>query len=318
LYGTPQTRVTLFTGSSGSPNGSGTETISVPPGTNEVSFQYFIQNNGVGGFSGLDNVKLTGDSNARDTDILAPSTQIAEATLTADVNDELAQAIEVFRFDVVDSGNFDNLPTNITRLRFVPGPDNTANFSAVIGGISISDGTTTLDEADRSLTITADEILVDIINSPSLMSVGDNSTKTYTLSVFLNGLGFTVTDQEIIQFAIAEGNENQLASSDGSIFSSDITAFEGGLFTIDVVGNGDLEFVVQPSTTVINLSMAPAVRVANTDNNGNIDLASAGEVISITSTGTLISSPITNSIGPAGFANFNTILTFLLWDLVLL
>jgi len=101
--------------------------------------------------------------------------------------------------------------------------------------------------------------------------------------------------------------KNQLASSDGSIFSSDITAFEGGLFTIDVVGNGDLEFVVQPSTTVINLSMAPAVRVANTDNNGNIDLASAGEVISITSTGTLISSPITNSIGPAGFANFNTI-----------
>ena len=304
--GTPQTRVTLFTGSSGSPNGSGTETISVPPGTNEVSFQYFIQNNGVGGFSGLDNVKLTGDSNARDTDILAPSTQIAEATLTADVNDELAQAIEVFRFDVVDSGNFDNLPTNITRLRFVPGPDNTANFSAVIGGISISDGTTTLDEADRSLTITADEILVDIINSPSLMSVGDNSTKTYTLSVFLNGLGFTVTDQEIIQFAIAEGNENQLASSDGSIFSSDITAFEGGLFTIDVVGSV-LEFLVQPTTTVINISMEPSVRVVNLDSNGNRDLDDTVS-ITISSEGSLVGEDISRNISSSlGYANFSTI-----------
>jgi hypothetical protein len=305
--GLAQGRVTLFEGGVTTPN-SGTEIIPVPPGTNEVSFQYFIQNDGVDGFSGLDNVKLTGDSNARDTDILAPSTQIADATLTADVNDELAQAVEVFSFDVVDSGNFDDLPTNITRLRFVPGSSNTANWANVLQGISISDGTNTLAQGDQTLSITTGELLIDITNDPdSVMEVGDGSTKTYTVSLFLNGLGFTVPDQEVIQLAIADGNENQIASSDGSIFSSDITAFEGGLFTIDVVGNGDLEFVVQPSTTVINLSMAPAVRVANTDNNGNIDLASAGELISITSTGTLISSPITNSIGPAGFANFNTI-----------
>ncbi|TXE21320.1 T9SS type A sorting domain-containing protein [Psychroflexus gondwanensis] len=306
--GVAQTRVTLFEGSA-TQDGSGTQTIPVPDTVSEVSFQYFIQNDGAVGFSGLDNVKLTGDSNARDTDITAPgSGQLADATIIADVNDNSANSVNVFSFDVVDSGNFDNLPTNITRLRFVPGPNNTTDWTEVIAGISISDGTNTLNEADRSLTIDAGEILIDIINDPSsVMVVGDGTTKTYTLSLFLNGSGFTVPDQEVIQLAIADGNENQIASSDGSIFSSDITAFEGGLFTIDVVGNGDLEFVVQPSTTVINLSMAPAVRVANTDNNGNIDLASAGELISITSTGTLISSPITNSIGPAGFANFNTI-----------
>lgn len=306
--GAPQNRVTLFEGSTSTEEGSGTVSITVPAGTNEVSFQYFIQNDGAGGFSGLDNVKLTGDSNARDTDITAPgSGQLADATIIADVNDNSANSVNVFSFDVVDSGNFDNLPTNITRLRFVPGPNNTTDWTEVIAGISISDGTNTLNEADRSLTIDAGEILIDIINDPSsVMVVGDGTTKTYTLSLFLNGLGFTVPDQEIIQFAIAEGNENQLATSAGSIFSTDITAFEGGLFTIDVVGNG-LEFIVQPTTTLVNTNMLPSVRVAITDSNGNLDLANVDEAVSITSTGTLTVSPIDALIRTNGYANFNTI-----------
>ncbi|GAA0753999.1 T9SS type A sorting domain-containing protein [Psychroflexus lacisalsi] len=303
--GVAQTRVTLFEGSA-TQDGSGTQTIPVPDTVSEVSFQYFIQNDGAVGFSGLDNVKLTGDSNARDTDITAPgSGQLPDATIIADVNDNSANSVNVFSFDVVDSGNFDNLPTNITRLRFVPGPNNTTDWTEVIGGISISEGTTTLNEADRSLTINPGEILIDITNDPdSVMEVGNGTTKTYTLSVFLSGTG--ITDQEIIQFAIADGNENQIANSDGSIFSSDITAFEGGLFTIDVVGSV-LEFLVQPTTTVINISMAPSVRVVNLDSNGNRDL---DDTISITisSDGTLVGGDISRNISSSlGYANFNTI-----------
>jgi hypothetical protein len=304
--GAPQNRVTLFEGSTSTEEGSGTVSITVPAGTNEVSFQYFIQNDGAGGFSGLDNVKLTGDSNARDTDIIEPiAGQVPAGTLIADVNDDLATAVDVFGFEVVDSGNFDNLPTNITRLRFVPGSTNNADWATALQGISISDGTDILDQANQTVTITTDEIIVDITSDPDdLFVVSDGTSRDYILSVFLNTTG--ITDQEIIQFAIADGNENQLATSAGSIFSDDITAFEGGLFTIDVVGS-ELEFLVQPTTTVINISMAPSVRVVNLDSNGNRDLDGAVS-ITISSDGTLVGGDISRNISSSlGYANFNTI-----------
>ncbi|EMY79938.1 secreted outer membrane protein [Psychroflexus gondwanensis ACAM 44] len=303
--GMSQTRVTLFEGFTSTQDGSGTETIPVPLGTNEVSFQYFIQNDGVDGFSGLDNVKLTGDSNARDTDILAPSTQIADATLTADVNDELAQAVEVFGFEVVDSGNFDNLPTNITRLRFVPGSTNNADWATALQGISISDGTDILDQANQTVTITTDEIIVDITSDPDdLFVVSDGTSRDYILSVFLNTTG--IIDQEVIQLAIADGNEDQLASNDGSIFSQGITAFEGSEFLIEVIGT-QLEFFVQPTTTFVNVSMSPSVRVRNLDANDNVDLDNTVSIV-ISSEGTLNGGLVSRNISSSlGYANFNTL-----------
>lgn len=306
--GVSQGRNVLFEGGvDGIEDASDTFTLSVPDTVSEVAFSYFIQNDGLTGYSGLDNVKLTGNSNARDTDIIAPiAGQIPAGTFIADLNDDLANAVEVFSFEVVDSGNFDELPTNITRLRFVPGALNTANWEDVIQGISISDGTTTLDQGNQTLTITPTEILLDIDADPDTMfSVDDASSKTYTISIFLNQSG--IIDQELIQFAIAEGNENQLASSDGSLFSNAINAFEGSEFLIDVIGNG-LEFIVQPTTTVLGENMTPAVRVANTDTNGNLDLDSVGAEVVIESTGSLDGEPITQSItSPEGYANFNTL-----------
>ncbi|SDG78077.1 beta strand repeat-containing protein [Psychroflexus sediminis] len=307
----PDGRVNLFTGGDNLPSdseGSGSETISIPAGTKEVSFRYFIRNDGVDGFSGLDNVKLTGDSNARDTDIIAVDPQIEGGTIFADINDGINNAVEVFGFEIVDSGNFDALPTNVTRLRFVPGSGNTADWAEVIQGISISEGTNTLSQADQTVTITSDEILVDIAaGSPNIFEVPDGSPKSYTVSVFLNTSG--ITDQEVIQLAIAEGNQDQLASSDGSIFSQDITAFEGNAFNIEVIGT-QLEFFEQPTNTALGESMVPFVRVRNLDTNGNVDLDEV--TVSITSTGTLDGDGTTETISRSisasnGYANFNTL-----------
>ena len=304
--GSPQGVVNLYTGDGTILSGSGTVSETITSETQEVSLVVTVQDNGADSYIGLDNFKLTGDSNARDTDIIEPiAGQVPAGTLIADVNDEILEAVEVFGFEVVDSGNFDTDPTDVTRLRFVPGEDNTADWATVLQGISISDGTNTLAQGDQSETITTDEILVDITGDPNEMfTVGDGTTKTYTLSVFLNTSG--ITDQEIIQLAIADGNENQLASSDGSIFSSDITAFEGNEFLIDVVGNG-LEFIVQPTTTVVNVNMDPDVEVANTDANGNFDLDNVGETVTITSSGTLTVSPNSATFGAGGIANFGQI-----------
>ncbi|MFD0931613.1 T9SS type A sorting domain-containing protein [Psychroflexus salinarum] len=316
-----QPRVDLFTGSELTSDGSGNELIEIPNTVSEVSFRYYIKNDGAEGYSGLDNVKLTGNSNARDTDIIEPvvAGQVPAGTLVADVNDELAEAVEVFSFEVVDSGNFDNLPTNITRLRFVPGTNNTANWAEVIEGISISDGSVNsldLVKTDANLTITPTEIIVDITSDPDdVFVVGDANSQAYTLSLFLNQTD--IIDQKVIQFAIASGNENQLASNDGSIFSNNITGFEGNEFLIDVVGNG-LEFIVQPTNTLINENMFPIVRVANTDANGNLDLASVGVGVEVASSGTLTGDPITKTITAEGYANFNPLVhTALGFDLTL-
>jgi|GEM_PF-828293 len=303
--GVSQGRVLLYEGGVTTPD-LNTETIPVDPGTNEVSFQYFIQNDGQDGYSGLDNVKLTGDSNARDTDIIEPiAGQVPAGTLIADVNDDLATAVDVFGFEVVDSGNFDNLPTNITRLRFVPGSTNNADWATALQGISISDGTDILDQANQTVTITTDEIIVDITSDPDdLFVVSDGTSRDYILSVFLNTTG--IIDQEVIQLAIADGNEDQLASNDGSIFSQGITAFEGSEFLIEVIGT-QLEFFVQPTTTFVDVSMSPSVRVRNLDANDNVDLDNTVSIV-ISSEGTLNGGLVSRNISSSlGYANFNTL-----------
>jgi hypothetical protein len=302
--GVSQDRLFLFEGGVAE-DASGTFSLSIPDAVSDVSFNYFIQNNGADGYSGLDNIKLTGDSNARDSQIIAPSIQIIDGTIIADTNDNSTSFVDVFSFDVVDSGNFDNLSTHITRLRFVPGSMNTAKWEDAIQGISISDGTTILDQADQTLLITPTEILLDIDTDPdNMFVVDDGNAKTYTIGIFLKQSD--IIDQSIIQLSIDEGNKYQIASSDGSIFSRDIIAFEGVLFTIDVVGDG-LEFIDQPTTTLVNTDMSPSIRVANTDSNGNLDLSNSGETVSVISTGTLMQNPIESIIGTDGYANFNTI-----------
>lgn len=296
--------VTVFTGSATSV-GSGTANFAVTDGTQTVELRIIVQDSGSDDYFGVDNVKLTGNTNAGDTDIVAPGTQIESGILVADEDNEVGQAVEVFSFEVVDSGNFDNLPTTITQLRFIPGSGNTVDWGNNIGGISISDGTNSLLQANQSVTITSNEIILEINGNPgNMFEVADGGSKVYTLSVFLNSN--PITDQEILKFAIDSGNQGQLAVSAGSTFSSSITTFEGNPFTIDVVGR-QLEFLVQPTTTAVNVNMSPSVQVANTDSNGNIDLDNVGQVLNITSSGTLSVSPITKLFGASGIASFNTI-----------
>ncbi|MBZ9777727.1 T9SS type A sorting domain-containing protein [Psychroflexus sp. CAK8W] len=297
--------VSLFTGDSGASDGSGTVNVTIPDGTQTVALRIIVQDTGADDYFGVDNVKLTGNSNARDTDIIASDPQIPAGTLIADVNNEIGQAVEVFSFEVVDSGNFDNLPTNITQLRFVAGTANSADWSNEIQGISISDGTNTLIQANQTVTINPNEILLSITGDPDTMfEVADGTRKVYTVSVYLNGGG--ITDGEVIQLAIAEGNQGQLASSDGSIFSQDITAFEGNAFNIEVIGT-QLEFFEQPTTTFVGVSMSPSVRVRNLDAKGNVDLDNTVN-ISITSTGVLSGNPVSRNISSSlGYANFNTL-----------
>ena len=299
--GENQGEVFVFDGGQTAENGSGTISLNVPNSVNQVGLRYIISSNGVTGFSGLDNIELSGISNDTDSQIVAPSTPIPSGTIIADEAVNVSNSVKVLRFDVTDSGSLDGLSTEINTLRFVPGSSNTANWSEVIDGVRIESGSF-IAQSNQNLSISNDEIILEITdNSNGVMTINDGTSKTFELSVFIKSGG--ITDQEVVQLAIPAGNATQFVNSSGSSFSRNISGFEGNAFTIDVQGNG-FEFITDASTTILGEAMFP-VEIANTDAEGNIDL-SFTENLSITSTGDLQNSPI--SVSPVnGVAIFENI-----------
>ncbi|WP_127845929.1 beta strand repeat-containing protein [Psychroflexus aestuariivivens] len=300
--GENQGEVFVFDGGQTGENGSGTISVNVPNSVNQVGLRYIISSNGATGYSGLDNIELSGTSNDTDSQIVAPSTPIPSGTIVADEAINVSNSVKVLRFDVTDSGSLDGVSTEINTLRFVPGNANTANWSEIIEGVRIESGSF-LAQSNQNLTITDQELILEITNnSGGLMTVNDGSTKTFELSIFIKSSD--ITDQEVIQMAIEDGNSNQFVNSSGSSFSRNISGFEGNIFNIDVQGDG-LEFITEASSTILGEAMFP-VQIANTDTEGNIDL-SLTETISITSTGVLQNSPVTAS-PESGIATFDNLI----------
>jgi hypothetical protein len=128
----------------------------------------------------------------------------------------------------------------------------------------------------------------------------DNGARTLTLRVsFLS----TVTDNAQMQFTITSAT----ASISGSSFAS----FDAGGATSSITGDRNrivvvadrLRFSQQPSNTAVFGGMTPAVGIEAVDVNSNRDLDFTGS-ISITSTGTLSGSPISNN-SVNGLATFS-------------
>ena len=254
----------------------------------------------------LDNISVCGIDNSIDNDsqVNQPTTQIPAGVIVADETTLFSEALPVFRFEVEDLGTADVLDTTISQFRLVPGTGNTASWSQVIQGVEIvaDGGGGQVFDIDQVVSISDTEIIVQIINTPQFeMTTGDGSTRGYTIGVYLNPTG--ITDQEVIQFAIPNSSSYWTVETNSSQFVTNFTPFEGNLFTIDVVGNG-LEFILQPTTTIVNEQMF-TVQLANTDTNGNIDLALVNQVI-VSSTGTLTGDPI-SATPQNGIATFNAL-----------
>ncbi|MFN2260806.1 MAG: beta strand repeat-containing protein [Psychroflexus sp.] len=300
--GQNQGEVFMFDGGQTGENGSGTVSVNVPNSVNQIGFRYIISSNGVTGYSGLDNVELSGTSNDTDSQISAPNSQISSGNIIADEAINVSNSVKVLRFDVEDTGSLDGLSTEINTLRFVPGNANTTNWSEVIEGVRIESGDF-IAQSNQNLSISDDELILEITdNSNNTMTIADGTSKTFELSIFIKSGG--ISDQEVIQLAIENGNSNQFVNSSGSSFSKNISGFEGNAFTIDVQGDG-LEFISEASSTILEESMFP-VQIASIDGEGNIDLGLT-ETISITSSGELQNSPAT-ATPENGIATFENLI----------
>ncbi|WP_417860036.1 T9SS type A sorting domain-containing protein [Winogradskyella sediminis] len=220
-----------------------------------------------------------------DTEVYESMTQIAGNTYYANAITTSATAKDALAFIIEDQGTTDGEPTQVTTMRFVPGPNNTADWSDHIQGITLYDENFV--DYSPTTTITDSELILEF-GTP--ISIADGTALEFFFGFYLNTTN--IVDQSIIQFQINETSHGFEADASGSNFA-DSLLFEdvvGNNFTIDVYV-AQLIFSQQPSNTFVNTAMTPDISVAAVDINGNID-TSYNLDIEITSSGTLSGSPL--------------------------
>lgn len=112
----------------------------------------------------FDNVRIAGiaaSSNDTDTEVTAPTSgQVTAATITAANATTSGTAFDIIGFDIDDLGTADGLPTNVSRMRFIPGPNNTADWTDFIQGVTLIDGN--LNIYTPTLTIEDTQLILDL------------------------------------------------------------------------------------------------------------------------------------------------------------
>lgn len=261
---------------------------------------------------------ISSPTNDTDSKIFTPSTQIATSTIISDEVNSITTSQAVFNFQVEDLGSGDGLPTEISQISFVPGPNNTADWSQVIEGIRVNAGGTNIASTNQTEVILENEINLsfdhDQANVSNNMSVNDGATKEFIIQVYLEESN--IIAGEIIQLQIEQNNSNFQTLASGSSFETthdeDVT---GNNHTINIP-NRTLEFIQQPQTTLLNENMNLPVEVAFVDNNGNINNLETQNV-NITSSGNLVDSPLSVS-AVNGIASFSLVIHNQLDDNILL
>ncbi|WP_225035070.1 T9SS type A sorting domain-containing protein [Winogradskyella sp. SM1960] len=222
----------------------------------------------------------------KDTDshVKNPNSSIEANTIIASNVTTVATSAEAFSFIVEDLGTTDILPTNVTTMRFVPGPNNTADWSGHIQGITLYDEN--LVDYTPSATITDTDIILDF-DTP--ITIANGTSLEFVLGFYLNTTN--IVDESIIQFQIDAASNGFAANNNGSGFADPFSgSVIGENITIDVEAI-EIAFSEQPSNTFVNEMMTPDVIVTAIDTNGNIDVNYDLD-IEITSTGTLSGSPL--------------------------
>ncbi len=231
---------------------------------------------------------------------VAPPNQTPPANISSIANTQ-AEAVEVFRFVIEDAASGDGLPTIVTQMKFITGPQNTISINEGLAGgyFEFADGTSIA--MDGEPVSTATETIFNI-QSGSL-TIADGASEEIVGHVWLED---SITDGEIVQFMIDADNHGFIADPSGSAFADVFTAdIVGNEFTIDVVAT-QLAFKQQPTDVTIGTTMTPPVEIAATDMNGNVD-TSFVENIQVTVDGTILTgSPVVNT-PVSGIATFDNL-----------
>jgi len=152
---------------------------------------------------------------------------------------------------------------------------------------------------------------VDIGFNSGDLEIADGESVTLTFYVYFKATYIADFDNEVLSFMVDADNHGFTADSSGSTFPAEfyLGDFNSNDFTIDVEAT-ELRFIQQPTDVDGNTTMTPAVTVAYTDANGNIDedVDGLGATTELTASGATLSSSTTTDGTPVeGIITFNDI-----------
>jgi len=237
-------------------------------------------------------------SNDVDSYVDAPATQV-NPQLVSSLADTDPEAVEVFKFNINDVGS-DGLQTKVTQVTITAGGNNKADWPNAIQGakLSINGGSSFVTTGTPVITTSS---IVFPVTSGNL-NIANGSNATVSLFIYLKSSG--LIDNKVFEFDIPTSPHGFTADATGSTFSATFAnAVTSNQMSIDVVAT-KLKFIQQPTNTIINITMTPAVTIETIDANNNRDLDKEGSV-SVESSGTMtepVNAPLT-----AGFGTFSSI-----------
>ncbi|MEQ8475930.1 Ig-like domain-containing protein [Fulvivirga sp.] len=192
-------------------------------------------------------------------------------------------AITVFSFVIDDDGlanGADNADTRFNQLRITQGANNDGLFvdwTSVIAGFTITDGTTNISHTDPDVDFQPGYIEFTNLSNASVADFGfiaDNTSKTYTLAVYLQAGLPADADNKVLDFEFDASNPANitLETNSSGISPANFSASTGAANNIiDVAAT---RYVITSNPNSIegkNVPLANAFIVEARDINNNID-----------------------------------------------
>jgi len=282
----------------------------LPDGTTVYGMDIIFRNHfGVGGNNQTANLYINlndADANDTDSDVNGPvlGSQPNPGTISSLVDTD-PEAINVFDFNIVDQGSGDGINTKVTQVSLLAGGNNTADWSTTIGGIKLSlDGGLTFETIGTPV-ITSSNIVIPIISGN--LDILDGTNQIVNVFIYLNNTG--LTDNEVLEFEVTTTSHGFTADPIGSNFATNLSGAISNQISIEVQAT-ELQFIQQPTNTIVNTIMSPSVVLAATDVNGNIDVDfnGVGASVGLTSTGIFDPSATIEVDASNGVATFSNLI----------
>lgn len=230
---------------------------------------------------------------------LEAATTISQSAGAASVLATSSSSQNVSSFAINDdalNSSADNLPTLVSQIVFTTGTGNTiTDWSAVFNQATLTRGSTTLNGVISANTIT----FATLANTTSgdFGYIDDNASASYQLALAVNPNASTATKSALdnlrLVLQLTPGNVSVPATGSSFVKTSAVnTGSSNGLFDIAAT---TLAYIQQPTTTLINTAMTPAVTLQAVDANGFRDVDNTSTV-SVSSSGTMTGDPLSVSL----------------------
>ncbi len=281
-------------------------TISIPNSANSAYLILYAKQNGGSDYAGWDNIKIE-STVATDSDAEASDTgsQPAAGNISSVNNADSNNPVDVFNMDIYDWATSDGLPTHVTNIRIKPKNTNTADWTDNIQGVVVDDGSVYITPSSVDIT----DAYIDMHFNSGDLDVADNSTRRVNIAIYLNTSN--IEDGKILSFMVDVDDHGFTADPSGTQFAATFSGgdFYSNDFTIDVEAT-EMQYQQQPTNVEVNTVMTPAVTVAYTDINGNVDVDydGLGQTATLSATGSSLAGTTTTAGIPVlGIMTFDDI-----------